>query len=188
MFRCLAGTCRWSRNTKNSIAVALGLLEPKHQGFTVNLYISTWPARNAQLLCRARNALKKCPVVRVPYREHIGKLLYLAVATRPDIAYIVGVLCRFVENLGKDHWLAAKRVLRYLKGTVHIELVYSHTGSPDLFTTYADADLSGNPDNSRSTGSVLVGLPLSEAVVFSLMFPCPAPSPNTLLSPRWAAR
>jgi hypothetical protein len=36
----------------------------------------------------------------IPYRELIGKLLYLAIATRPDIAYVVGVLCRFVENPG----------------------------------------------------------------------------------------
>ena len=39
----------------------------------------------------------------VPYQELVGKLLYLAVATRPDIAYAVGVLCRFVENPGQDH-------------------------------------------------------------------------------------
>ena len=93
---------------------------------------------------------------RVPYRELIGKLLYLAVATRPDVSYVVGVLCRFVENLGRGHWAAAKRVLRYLKGTVNMELVYSATGSPDLFTTYTDADLSGNLDNSHSTGGFTV--------------------------------
>jgi len=46
-----------------------------------------------------------------PYRELIGKLLYLAIATRPDIAYVVGVLCRFVENPGLPHWHAAKWVL-----------------------------------------------------------------------------
>ena len=78
------------------------------------------------------------------------------IATRPDIAYTVGVLCRFVENPGPDHWYAAKRVLRYLKGTVHTTLYYSHTPTPDLFTTYSDADLSGNPDNSRSTGGFAV--------------------------------
>ena len=48
----------------------------------------------------------------VPYRELVGKLLYLAVATRPDIAYVVGVLCRFVENPGEANWNAAKHVLR----------------------------------------------------------------------------
>ena len=91
-----------------------------------------------------------------PYRELIGKLLYLAIATRPDIAYVIGVLCRFVENPGMDHWNAAKQVLRYLKGTVRMRLVYSRWTAPDLFTTYSDADLSGNPDNSRSTGGFAV--------------------------------
>ena len=52
----------------------------------------------------------------IPYRELIGKFLYLAVATRPDVTYAVGALCRFVENPGLDHWNAAKRVLWYLKG------------------------------------------------------------------------
>jgi hypothetical protein len=91
-----------------------------------------------------------------PYRELIGKLLYLAIATRPDIAYAVGVLCRFVENPGLEHWHAAKRVLRYLQGTIHMKLSYSRLPTPDLFVTYSDADLSGNPDNSRSTGGFAV--------------------------------
>ena len=92
----------------------------------------------------------------IPYRELIGKLLYLAIATRPDISYVVGVLCRFVENPGLPHWYAAKRVLRYLRGTTHMKLIYSRSSTPDLFTTYSDADLSGNPDNSRSTGGFAV--------------------------------
>ena len=92
----------------------------------------------------------------IPYQELIGKLLYLAIATRPDIAYAVGVLCRFVENPGPDHWYAAKQVLQYLKGTVHTTLNYSYTPTPDLFTTYSDADLSSNPDNSRLTGGFAV--------------------------------
>jgi hypothetical protein len=39
----------------------------------------------------------------IPYRELVGKLLYLAMATRPDIAYDVSVLCRFVEKPGPVH-------------------------------------------------------------------------------------
>jgi len=45
---------------------------------------------------------------KVPYRELVGKLLYLAVATHPNISYAIGVLCHFVENPGHLHWGAAK--------------------------------------------------------------------------------
>lgn len=43
---------------------------------------------------------EKAEMANVPYRELVGKLLYLAVATRPDISYTVAVLCRFVESPG----------------------------------------------------------------------------------------
>ena len=112
----------------------------------------------------ARLSLRMCPddvvhkaqMAKVPYRELIGKLIYLAVATRPDISYAIGVLCRFVENPGPEHWGAAKRVLRYLKGSIGLKLVYSHSKSDDRFVTYSDADLSGNPDNLRSTGGFAI--------------------------------
>ena len=73
---------------------------------------------------------------KVSYRELVGKLLYLAVATRPDISYAMGVLCRFIENPGREHWSAAKRILRYLKGSIGLKLIYSHSTSPHHFTTY----------------------------------------------------
>jgi len=46
-----------------------------------------------------------------PYHKLVGKLLYLAIATQPDIAYVVGVLCCFIKNPGIEHWNTAKRVL-----------------------------------------------------------------------------
>ena len=55
-----------------------------------------------------------------------------------------------------EHWRAAKRVLQYLKGTINMKLVYLLQSSPDLFTTFSNADLSGNPDNSRSTGGFAI--------------------------------
>ena len=60
-----------------------------------------------------------------PYQELIGKLLYLTIATWPNIAYIISVLCCFIENPGMDHWIAVKQVLQYLKGTVKMQMVYS---------------------------------------------------------------
>lgn len=53
----------------------------------------------------------------VPYRQLIGKLIYLVQGTRPDLAFSVAKLGQFSSNPGESHWTAAKRVLRYLKGT-----------------------------------------------------------------------
>jgi hypothetical protein len=49
----------------------------------------------------------------IPYREAVGSLMYLALATRPDVAYAVGVVSRFSNNPGIVHWEAVKRVFKY---------------------------------------------------------------------------
>ena len=59
-----------------------------------------------------------------PYREIIGGLIYLANTTRPDIAFAASTLSRFCSNPGKSHWMAAKRVLRYLKATLGYGIAY----------------------------------------------------------------
>jgi hypothetical protein len=92
----------------------------------------------------------------VPYLQAVGALMYLAVATRPDIAYSVGVLARFSKNPGMQHWKAVKHLFRYLKGTLDHKLTYSPTSSAELFVTYSDADHGGNPDNGRSTSGYVV--------------------------------
>jgi len=92
----------------------------------------------------------------IPYTQAVGALMYLAIATRPDIAYSVSVLARFSKNPGLQHWKAVKHLLRYLKGTLDFKLTYSSTCSLSLFTTYTDADHGGNPDNGRSTSGYIV--------------------------------
>lgn len=52
------------------------------------------------------------------YRNLIGCLMYIAVCTRPDIAHAVSMLSQFNDCYSEAHWKAAKRVLRYLKGTM----------------------------------------------------------------------
>jgi hypothetical protein len=54
---------------------------------------------------------------KVPYREAVGSLNSCAVATRPDIAFSISLLAQFMENPGRVHWEAVKRVFRYLLGT-----------------------------------------------------------------------
>ena len=53
----------------------------------------------------------------LPYQNLIGSLMYLSVSTRPDITYAVSALSQFNVNYSQEHRVAAKRVLRYLRGT-----------------------------------------------------------------------
>ena len=86
----------------------------------------------------------------------VGSLMYLAITTRPDIAYAAGVLARFNSNPGPSHWQAAKHVLRYLKGTMGYKITYQPSDSPEPFITYSNADYGGNSDNGKSTGGYVV--------------------------------
>jgi hypothetical protein len=54
---------------------------------------------------------------RVPYSSAVGNLIYAMVCTRPDISHAVGVVRRYMNNPGKEHWEVAKWILRYLGGT-----------------------------------------------------------------------
>ncbi|KAG2758624.1 hypothetical protein PC112_g25926 [Phytophthora cactorum] len=55
--------------------------------------------------------------VNAPFREAVGALMHLMTATHPDIAYAVGYVSRFMENPQEEHWVAVKRIFRYLQGT-----------------------------------------------------------------------
>lgn len=97
-----------------------------------------------------------------PYRELIGGLVYLANATRPDIAFAASALSRFCSDPRKTHWILAKRVLRYLSGTSHLGITYSKT--EENLVAYTDSDWAGDIDDRRScTGNVLMlsGGPIS---------------------------
>jgi hypothetical protein len=93
----------------------------------------------------------------VDYVGAVGALMYLAIVTRPDIAYAVGVLCRFMANPGPEHWKAAKHLLRYVAGTIDFCLLYKlDPNVPNMFRTFSDADLAGNVDTGRSTTGYVV--------------------------------
>ena len=75
----------------------------------------------------------------VPYHELVGALNWLAVGSRPDIAFAVGQLAQFLENPRRVHWDAAKRVVRYLKTMKELRLTYGG-GDKYGFKGYSDAD------------------------------------------------
>ncbi|SGZ34809.1 BQ5605_C075g12922 [Microbotryum silenes-dioicae] len=67
------------------------------------------------------------PQDRTRYLQAIGSLMYAAVETRPDLAFMVSYLARFSQQPGPAHWTAIKQVLRYIKGTLDLGLTYRKT-------------------------------------------------------------
>lgn len=72
-----------------------------------------------------KNDHEKGEMKDIPYQEAIGSILFIAQVTRPDIQYAASLLSRFNNNPGKAHWIATKRVLRYLKGTMDYSITYT---------------------------------------------------------------
>ena len=60
----------------------------------------------------------------VPYVNGIGSIMYAMVCTRPDIAYGVSLLSRYMSNPRRDHWEALKWILRHLKGNANFGPIY----------------------------------------------------------------
>ena len=63
------------------------------------------------------------------YQSLVGSLMYLSVCTRPDLAYAVYTLARFSSKPNRSHWIAAKRVLRYLRGTANYGIAFTKSES-----------------------------------------------------------
>ena len=96
------------------------------------------------------------------YQSITGSLMYAATSTRPDIAYAVAALCRYNSRPYVTHMTAAKRVLRYLKGTANIGLVFPASapidtgslasGSTGVLHGYTDSDFAGDRADRKSQG------------------------------------
>lgn len=86
-----------------------------------------------------------------PYASLVGSLMYANICTRPDFAFIVGLLGKFQSNPGETHWIAAKKVLRYLQRTKSFMLGYGRENELELIG-YTNLDLAGDVDERKSTG------------------------------------
>ena len=86
------------------------------------------------------------------YRSLVGSLNYLALSTRPDLSQVAHALSSFLEVPKMEHWVAAKHVARYLKGTKDFNLTFRKaTSVDDNLAGYSDSDWAGNIDNRKST-------------------------------------
>ena len=89
--------------------------------------------------------------VKVPYREAVGSLMFLAIVSRPDIAFAVNSVSKFLNNPSYDHWRAVKRILAYVSRTLEYGIEFRGGGSVLELIGYSDADYAGDVETRRST-------------------------------------
>jgi len=94
------------------------------------------------------------------YQQLIGKLNYLSVFTRPDLAYTISRLSQHLRAPTVTNWKEAMRVLHYLNQTKTMGITFKHTGSlnspgPGLIA-YSDSDFGGDSSDRRSTIGILL--------------------------------
>ena len=90
------------------------------------------------------------------FRSLAGALQYLTL-TRPDIAYAVQQVYLYMHDPRELHLVALKRILRYIRGALHMGLLLRPTSTTELIA-YTDADWAGCPDTRKSTSGYAVFL------------------------------
>ena len=90
------------------------------------------------------------------YRSIVGSLRYL-VNTRPDLAYSIGYVSRFMEAPREEHLVAVKRILRYVAGTRGWGVrYYAGRGKKKLeLVGYSDSDMADDVDDRKSTSGMI---------------------------------
>ncbi|GJU08659.1 hypothetical protein Tco_1125089 [Tanacetum coccineum] len=94
----------------------------------------------------------------IPYASAIGSIMYAVRCTRPDVAFAQNMTSRFQQNPGEEHWTAVKNILKYLRNTKDMFLVYGGNLKRQLrVSCYTDAGYLTDADNLKSqTGYVFV--------------------------------
>lgn len=90
-----------------------------------------------------------------PCRHLIGSLMYVMLCTRPDLCTALNMLSKYQNKSNKELWQNLKRVLRYIKGTIEVKLIYKRSNFVEKLIGYVDADWASNETDRRSiTGYV----------------------------------
>ncbi|XP_050918924.1 secreted RxLR effector protein 161-like [Lathyrus oleraceus] len=84
------------------------------------------------------------------FKQMVGSLMYLTI-TRPDLMYGISLISRYMSRPTMSHWLAAKRFLRYLKGTTELGILYTKNEGFSKLLAFTDSGYAGDLDDRRST-------------------------------------
>jgi len=120
------------------------------------------PANEGERLSKAdcqQNAADSAEMKGIPFMNLVGSLIYFMVSTRPDIAFAVSSVSRFMTNYGRKHWKAAQRILQYVKTSKSFGLVYGRQKTSkfvdNVLYGFADSDWASDPDDRRSTSGYI---------------------------------
>ncbi|MBW0574447.1 hypothetical protein O181_114162, partial [Austropuccinia psidii MF-1] len=94
---------------------------------------------NSHLTPATEIKLEEFNNLKINFRSAIGSLNYLSTATRPDLSFAVSTLSQYLEKPGIKHWSAFLHVLKYLKGSQELGLLYKR-GKQNGIEAYSDAD------------------------------------------------
>lgn len=85
-----------------------------------------------------------------PYRELVGCIMYVSMTSRPDLAAAANYFSQFQTCFNEEHWIHLRRVLRYIKGTLDVGLVYRADNEGQLPEVFSDADWGNDITDRRS--------------------------------------
>ena len=81
----------------------------------------------------------------VPYKAGVGSLIYAMVDMRADLAFAVSTVSQFISKVGPLHWMAVKRIMRYVKGILDFKLCIR--GNDMALGGFCDADWTGDAND-----------------------------------------
>ena len=93
---------------------------------------------------------------RIPYASAIGSIMYAMLCTRPDVSYALSICSRYQADPGERHWMAVKHILKYLRRTKDLFLVY---GEGELTVKwFTDASFQSDQDDLKSQSGFIFQL------------------------------
>ncbi len=87
-----------------------------------------------------KNENKDVEMVKVPYQQVVGSLMYAMLCTWPNLAYPISMVSQHMANLNIEHWIIVKCIFRYLQSTLQFKLCFGGL-APQGLVGYCDADL-----------------------------------------------
>ena len=89
-------------------------------------------------------------------RKLIGYVMYAMLGSRPDLCAAISILSRYQNRASLELFGALKRVLRYIKGTLHLKLIYLKSNTNNrIIQGYVDSDYAGDEDRKSTTGYLI---------------------------------